>query len=149
MKALVYHGARSASPTSGRSGCGGLPARSPRSKTSTSRRPAGSSTSRLLATRRRGSDPNRRALLEAVPLVQERLAKSAGEAVAAAADIGFPMVVKRAGAAAPAQELVTRPAAAIPQRMHGNPAGELSASPDVRSRLLADTPAKQDGRSKK
>jgi len=143
MKALVHHGARarpsqrsptrnrrrarSASPPSGRSGDGAL----------------SRDTETWLG------PEQARALLEAYRVPLERLATSAGEAVAAAADIGFPMVVKRAGAAAPAQELVTRPAAAIPQRMHGNPAGELSASPDVRSRLLADTPAKQDGRSKK
>jgi acetyl coenzyme A synthetase (ADP forming)-like protein len=47
-----------------------------------------------------------RALLESygVPLVQERVAESADEAVAAAKEIGFPVVVKTASAGAPKTE---------------------------------------------
>ena len=91
--------ARSGSPPSAPSGCAGRPAPCPSSTASTARRRGASST-------RRGEgwlDPaGTRALLEAygIPLVAERTAASADEAVAAARELGYPVVVKTAAAGA-------------------------------------------------
>ena len=74
-----------------------------RSSTGSTARRAPWSTLRSTAQRRAGSTrPQTRALLEAygIPLVPERIAATADEAVAAAEELGFPVVVKTAAAGA-------------------------------------------------
>ena len=96
--------ARSASRPSGPSGCGGRSARVPELDGIDTRRRARASSTRRSAGRASLARPGRsaRAARSAygVPLVPERLAATADEAVAAARELGFPVVVKTAAAGA-------------------------------------------------